>query len=50
MKNILFTKKDMEQCVKEFYIKKENFHKKRITEQSSIDLDSIKKSVNLFLK
>ena len=50
MNKVLFTKKDMESCVRNFHIQKENFNKRRATEKPSIDLESIKKSVNLFLK
>lgn len=50
MQNILFSKKDMESCVKEFRIKKEQFEKKKVDEKPSIDLESIRRSMNLFLK
>ena len=50
MQNILFSKKDMENCVKEFRIKKEQFEKKKVDEKPSIDLESIRRSMNLFLK
>lgn len=50
MQNILFSKKDMESCVKEFRIKKEQFEKKKVYEKPSIDLESIRSSMNLFLK
>lgn len=50
MQNILFSKKDMESCVKEFRIKKEQFEKKKVDEKPSIDLESIRMSMNLFLK
>ena len=50
MNNIMFSKKDMEKCVKDFQILKENFYKKKVDEKPSIDLESIKKSINLFLK
>lgn len=50
MKNFLFSKKDMENCVREFQILKENFEKRKVDEKPSVDLESIKKSINLFLK
>ena len=50
MKNFLFSKKDMERCVEDFRILKENFEKRKVDEKPSIDLESIKKSINLFLK
>ena len=48
--NILFSKKDMERCVKNFLIQKEQFEKKKVDEKPSIDLESIRRSINLFLK
>ena len=50
MNKFIFSKKDMENCVEEFHIFKEKINERRSTEKSSIDLESIKKSVNLFLK
>ena len=50
MNKVLFSKKDMENCIREFHIKKENFNKKKVDEKPSIDLESIKKSFNLFTK
>lgn len=50
MKNILFSKKDMEKCVKEFHIKKERFNSKKVDEKPSIELESIRRSFNLFTK
>lgn len=50
MQNILFSKKDMEKCVRNFHIKKDEFYKKKVDEKLSIDLESIRRSMNLFLK
>lgn len=50
MQNILFSKKDMESCVRYFHIKKEEFESKKVYEKPSIDLESIRSSMNLFLK
>ena len=50
MNNIMFSKKDMENCVRNFHIKKENFYKKKVDEKPSIDLESIRRSFNLFTK
>lgn len=50
MNKVIFSKKDMERCVRNFHIKKENFYKKKVDEKPSIDLESIKRSFNLFTK
>ena len=48
--NILFSKKDMENCIRNFHIKKESFESKKVDEKPSIDLESIRRSFNLFTK
>ena len=50
MNKVLFTKKDMENCIRGFRIQKENFNKRKVDEKPSIDLESIKKSFDLFTK
>lgn len=40
----------MEKCVRYFHIKKEEFESKKVDEKPSIDLESIRRSMNLFTK
>lgn len=50
MQNILFSKKDMESCVKEFRIKKEQFEKKKVDEKPSYRFRIYKKVNEPFSK
>ena len=45
MNKVIFSKKDMEHCVRNFHIKKENFYKKKVDEKPSYRFRIYKKVV-----